>query len=299
MSRKLIVKGIDPSNFMRLIIKSALVRDKKGDKIAAESLPLMITGDKIKSLKETKTETTCKYWYEDLSLFCENADEVKEILGDNTCRIWLFSCKSLVSGCLKHFKEKVNLEIILDDGNFDAVEYVSIFNESAKIKFSVGVASATFDEYDEEDLNDIFDVSRAKCSFSLSDDELKKIKQASKMEYILGKSHDAVSFVARDGSLYFKTFTVEIKLHDTDVEFDEFYIKKDVIETIDAESHNVFITNWNNTDCIIVNSVDSDTFQYIGILNKFNTSIDLESVEEEIEAVDYASFDGMDENPLF
>ncbi len=296
---KLVLKGVDPKLFIEFVKKSARVRDKKGDKMIAESLPFHIHGDKISSIKENGTKTTMKISSEKLSLFCENYAEVIEKLGDNICRIWLFSSKTFVSGGLKHFKDKINIELTLND-NFDATGHLTLFNESAKIRFSLADASSVFEDINFEDIDDLFDVSDAKASFNINSVELKKIGGATKLESVLDKKHESVGFFTEDGYLTFKTHSVDLKLHETDVNLSGISIKKDLIFTICEEDQNVFIKTYNNIPIIVFKSTETDTRQYIILLDEFSEKTTLDSVEEEIEQIDFATWADMgDEDPLF
>lgn len=300
--KKIILKGIEPTNFIKFVVKTSRLRDKKGDKIMADSFPLYLSGTQLKSMKQNGTKTTVKYWTEDLSAFCENADEIKEQLGDEECRIWIFSCKDLVTSGLKRFKGKVDLEIQLNGSN-DAVDYVTLIGGKTKILFTVADANKFFVDNTggQKAIDDFFDVSEASVTFELSAKDIKKIKALSKTETRKDKLHESISLDAKDGWLNFVSNSSSDGLYETDIKMNRINLKRDNIETICEEHHNVYAKVFNGIDFLILKSTETKTIQSILMLTEHNSTIELSDVEEEIEAIDYSDWtqDADGEEPLF
>lgn len=290
---ELILKGIDPSVLTDYVKKSARVDD---------NLPLYIFGDKMVSLKEDLSKTTIKFWKVDLKDLIENHEEVMEQIGDGVCRVSLFSCKQFVTGGLKLFKEKVDLKFRLNP-NGDACEFITMLNKKVNIRFSVADASTTFKKLSGgwESVYDFFNTEDEKttASFTLSLDELKQVKTTVKLESILDKKHEFVTLRTKNGFLEVSTHSADIKLHETDLSLDNVKIKNDIIASLCDEGYNVFVKTFMNVPLIIFKSVDTFTMQSISILTDFNTNIDLDQVEEEIEKTDFSTWDGFSDEPLF
>lgn len=288
---ELILKGIDPTNFTELVKKSARVDD---------NLPLYIFGDKIVSLKEDLSKTTIKFWKVDLKDIIDNADEVAEQIGDGVCRVSLFSCKQFVTGGLKLFKDKIDLKFRLNP-NGDACEFITMKNKKVNIRFSVADASTTFKKLTGgwDMVYNFFDTENATSSFQLPLDELKQVKTSVKLESVLDKKHEFITLRTKDGYLEVSTHTADIKLHETDLQLDNLKIKNDIISSICDEGYNVFVKNFQGIHLLILKSTDTFTMQSITLLTDFNTNIDLDKVEEEIEKTDFSTWDGMDDDPLF
>ncbi len=291
--KELILKGIDPTTFTEFIKKSARVDD---------NLPLYIFGDKLISLKEDLSKTTIKFWKLDMTELVDNSEEVSEVIGDGTCRVSLFSCKAFVTGGLKLFKEKINLKFRLN-ANGDACEFITMYNDKVNIRFSVADATTTFKKLSGgwESVYDFFDTDdeKASASFKLSLDELKQIKTSVKLESILDKKHEFVTLRTKNGFLEVSTHSADIKLHESNLTLGDVKIKNDIIASLCDEGYNVFIKNFHNIPLIIFKSIETFTMQSISILTDFNTNIDLEQVEEEIEKTDFSTWDGQDDDPIF
>lgn len=304
--KKLILKGISPDLFTKYVKKSALLSLKR-DSIISDILPMYIYGDRIVSIKQDGSKSTFKMWEIPLDEFCDNHEEIKKNLGENHARVAIFSCKQFVTKGLKYFKEKINLELIINDvgGVYDSNGVMSIYNNSSRFRFSVTEPNHAFNKISGgwEFVYDFFstekDNDKIKASFTVSADELKKIKELTKLENVIDKKHEFVNIHTKDGKIVASSHSADIVLHDSEISLVDVKIKNDVIRTLCDENYNVHIKTFNNVPFIIFKSVDTKTSQSIVLLTKFNSNVDLKSVEDEIADVDFSEWDSQEEDPLF
>lgn len=302
--KKLTLKGLDPKMLIKYVKKSALLSVKK-DSIISDILPLYIYSDRVICIKQDGSGSTFKMWQIPLNEFCENHEEIKEKLTDKHCRVAVFSCKQFVVNGLNYFKEKINIELILNDegSSFDAVNVLTIFNNKAKFRFSVTEASHAFKKIQGgwEFVDEFFSTENDKIltNFVISSSELKRVIELTKLENIVDKKHEFVTFSTKEGFIVASSHSADIKLHESDISLDEIMIKNDVVRTVCEEEHNVFVKKINNLPFIIFKSVETLTTQSIALLTAFNTNLDLDTVEDEIASIDFSEWDGQNEDALF
>lgn len=304
--KKLVLKGVDPIMLTKYVKKSALLSLKR-DSIISDILPLYIYGERVVSIKQDGSKSTFKIWELPLNEFCDNHEEVKEKLGDMHCRVAIFSCKQFVTKGLKYFKDKINIELLIDEegASYDAKGVLTISNDKAKFRFSVTEPNHAFNKISGGwDFVDQFfsaekDNPQVAASFTISEEELKQIKELTKLENVIDKKHEFVNLQTKDGKLMASSHSADIVLHESEISLQDVKMKNDVIRTLCDETYNVHIKNFNNVPLILFKSVDTKTSQSIVLLTEFNTNVDLKSVEDEIANVDFTEWDGQDDDPLF
>lgn len=289
--RRLLLKDLDGKQLIENIRKTGTFDD---------SLQLYISKDKIICLKVNMQETTGKYWELELRELVSNQQEIAQQLGDTIVRFALLSAGQFVKQCLALFKESVDLEIQVNSIN-DAVGLCTVSNNQIKIKISTADANRAFDELQGtwKDVNDFFSLDSADATFTLTTDDIKRIKTLANISTVVEKKIEYFAIRTEGGKLKIQTHAVEWDVHESSITLPEIKVQTNLLKLIDNDDYICGIKHFNNAPLLIIASSTCSTKQYIQLLSSINTTIDVESIEEQIGEVTFEDWLDDADTPVF
>ena len=257
------------------------------------SLQLYFTETSIRCYKQHQSETCSKYWDLPYVDFIDNADEVSKQVQESgsDVKLAITDLGKFIKHGLYIFKEKLDLTFNYNDDLY-AIGRMTMSNASKlKIRHSIADGyTAFFADLTWDAVATIFSTDTSDVSFSVSKEQLKRIKQLARMDTIAGKLIEYVEFETVDNMIVASTLATEWAFKPSEITLAPKKIQSVFLSTLRDAAYNVYIKQFAKQELMVFVDVEDNQKQSVVILTEFNTNIELKDIEDQIGSVTFEDF---------
>lgn len=227
----------------------------------SDALNFSISSAKIASVTSDKRDAFFKKWELITSQICEFDQPFDEI------KMSIIKGADFNKKLLGYFRDSESVTLVIEHIDGDGNK-MTISNEHLTITLVLSPINLSYQDYPEATLTELFSPNdEAFTNFTLSIDELKRIRSLSGLSTNPETQTSFVSFYTKDGSLCVTDNAFDLKLHESSVEVDNVRLDKSMLGALCTEDYEIAAYHGSGdirkSDSLVASSTMSNTVSAI------------------------------------
>lgn len=239
-----------------------------------EALNFELSSALISNVACNTTEAFFKKWSIITSEVAEFDKEFESI------KVSIYKGDAFVQNVLSYFGESCDIEV---EHFMNEARKLTISNQFLKIVIAAAPVKLAYAEYDEKTLDMIFKPSNQITEFYLDYEELKRIGSLSKLSTNPDTQKSFVEFYVKDGHLYATDNAFDLKIRETENEFDGIRLNKNFIGLFCHENYLMKVCETDEGNKILIAESQQS--------NTVASTVLIDNVTESIEEFDFTNTD--------